>query len=88
MKQVTTSIFSTGKIIVTGAETLREIVFAYHIINRVIYENKETVKVSKTPVQDVFDTMFGYNVPELIQYIHTLGVQPLQCTTKNFKINF
>lgn len=88
MKQVTTSIFSTGKIIVTGAETLREIVFAYNIINRVIYENKETVKVSKTPVQDVFDTMFGYNVPELIQYIHTLGVQPLQCTTKNFKINF
>jgi TATA-box binding protein (TBP) (component of TFIID and TFIIIB) len=33
MKQVTASVFSTGKIIVTGAETLKEIVFAYDILN-------------------------------------------------------
>lgn len=33
MKQVTASVFSTGKVIVTGAETLREIVFAYDILN-------------------------------------------------------
>lgn len=34
MKQVTASVFSTGKIIVTGAETLQEIVFAYDILNK------------------------------------------------------
>ena len=34
MKQVTASVFSTGKVIVTGAETLREIVFAYDILNK------------------------------------------------------
>jgi TATA-box binding protein (TBP) (component of TFIID and TFIIIB) len=34
MKQVTASVFSTGKIIVTGAETLKEIVFAYDILNQ------------------------------------------------------
>ena len=33
MKQVTASVFSTGKIIVTGAETLKEIVFAYDVLN-------------------------------------------------------
>ena len=38
MKQVTASIFSTGKVIVTGAETLREIVFAYDVLNQEISE--------------------------------------------------
>ena len=33
MKQVTASVFSTGKVIVTGAETLKEIVFAYDTLN-------------------------------------------------------
>jgi TATA-box binding protein (TBP) (component of TFIID and TFIIIB) len=33
MKQVTASVFSTGKIIVTGAETLKEIAYAYDILN-------------------------------------------------------
>ena len=33
MKQVTASVFSTGKIIVTGAETLKEIAFAYDVLN-------------------------------------------------------
>ena len=31
MKEITTSIFGTGKIIITGAETLKEIVFAYNL---------------------------------------------------------
>lgn len=34
MKQVTASVFSTGKVIVTGAETLKEIAFAYETLNR------------------------------------------------------
>jgi hypothetical protein len=33
MKEVTASVFSTGKVIVTGAETLQEIVFAYDVLN-------------------------------------------------------
>lgn len=33
MKKVTASVFSTGKVIVTGAETLEEIVFAYDVLN-------------------------------------------------------
>ena len=38
MKQVTASVFSTGKIIVTGAETLKEIAFAYDILNTYLEE--------------------------------------------------
>ena len=34
MKQVTASVFSTGKVIVTGAETLKEIAFAYETLNQ------------------------------------------------------
>lgn len=45
MKLVTASVFSTGKIIVTGAETLKEIVFAYDILNtellRFTYDSTE-----------------------------------------------
>jgi TATA-box binding protein (TBP) (component of TFIID and TFIIIB) len=40
MKEITCSIFSTGKIIITGAETLKEIAFAYNIINQHINERK------------------------------------------------
>ena len=41
MKEITCSIFSTGKIIITGAETLKEIAFAYNIINKHINEKPE-----------------------------------------------
>ena len=41
MKEITTSIFSTGKIIITGAETLKEIAFAYNIIISHILEHKK-----------------------------------------------
>jgi TATA-box binding protein (TBP) (component of TFIID and TFIIIB) len=33
MKKVTASVFSTGKVIVTGAKTIQEIVFAYDVLN-------------------------------------------------------
>jgi len=45
MKEITTSIFSTGKIIITGAETLKEIAFAYNIINQHINQNDPQIRV-------------------------------------------
>lgn len=52
MKQVTASVFSTGKIIVTGAETLKEIVFAYDILNtrlkNMVYDCESFVKLVET----------------------------------------
>ena len=56
MKRVTGSIFSTGKVIVTGARTLEEIVGAYDIINQMITAG-ERVAVSQK--KDSFDVFMG-----------------------------
>lgn len=56
MKKVTCSIFSTGKVIVTGARTLKEIVAAYKIINSHI---SPTEMVNTSEKKDLFDTFMG-----------------------------
>jgi TATA-box binding protein (TBP) (component of TFIID and TFIIIB) len=55
-KQVTASIFSTGKIIVTGAQTLDEIAGAYEIINNTI---DASVMVKPVAVPETFETIMG-----------------------------
>lgn len=87
MKQVTVSIFGTGKIIVTGAETLKEIVFAYNIINQHINTNKK-IKYEKTEINDSFDTMFGYNVSSLIPFLEQKKFSAWNYTKTNYGINF
>ena len=88
MKQVTTSIFSTGKIIVTGAETLKEIAFAYNMINQHINAHKDVVKVSKTIITDVFDTRYGYKIEDCIKHLGKTGYAPWHFTRLNAPINF
>ena len=88
MKQVTASIFSTGKIIVTGAETLKEIAFAYNLINHHINHHKDTVKVSKTAVKDTFDVVHGYKIEECIEHLRRNGYTPWHFTRVNTPINF
>lgn len=66
MKQVTTSIFSTGKIIITGAETLKEIVFAYNLINQFIHLHRDKIKVSRTTKIDTHNIINGYTIESLI----------------------
>ena len=56
MKQVTASIFSTGRIIVTGAKTLEEIAESYRIINEMIGVDA-LVKRSEDP--ELFDNIMG-----------------------------
>ena len=76
MKQVTVSIFSTGKTIITGAETLKEIVFAYKAICDHVNLHSEKIKVSKSVAKDVFDFIEGWNVVEAVEYFRNKGVQP------------
>jgi TATA-box binding protein (TBP) (component of TFIID and TFIIIB) len=66
MKQVTASIFSTGKIIVTGAQKLDEIAQAYKILN----ENMDSVAFVK-PVQnpETFDTIMGAPFAEWVRVL-------------------
>lgn len=87
MKEITCSIFSTGKIIITGAETLKEIAFAYNIINNHINENP-SIRVSKTEETDVFDIFLGYKCDPLIVKLKEKGFESWMKTITNRQINF
>lgn len=87
MKEVTVSIFSTGKIIVTGAETLKEIVYAYNIINHHI-NSKPTLKVSKTTETDVFETFMGYKFTDWIPILYKKGFKAWTFNRTNESIIF
>ncbi len=87
MKEITTSIFGTGKIIITGAETLKEIVFAYNIINQHI-NNCPNIRVSKVETNDTFDEYFGYKIDDIIHKINSMGFESWTNTITNRQINF
>jgi TATA-box binding protein (TBP) (component of TFIID and TFIIIB) len=87
MKEITCSIFSTGKIIITGAETLKEIAFAYNIINQHINENPG-IRVSRTEETDVFDTYLGYKCEPFIEKLRERGFESWMQTITNRQINF
>lgn len=71
-KQVTASVFSTGKIIVTGAETLREIALAYEVLNAKL----QTTKIfSETTTADTFDTIKGSKFSDLVAKLKQEGVK-------------
>jgi|TARA_Y100000389_G_scaffold162179_1_gene164877 TATA-box binding protein (TBP) (component of TFIID and TFIIIB) len=87
MKEITCSIFSTGKIIITGAETLKEIAFAYNIINQHINENPE-IRVSRTEETDVFDIYLGYRCDPFVEKLREKGFESWMKTITNRQINF
>ena len=65
-KQVTASIFSTGKIIVTGAQTLDEIAAAYEILNKNIDSN---IFVKPVAVPETFDSIMGATFQEWVRVL-------------------
>lgn len=87
MKEITVSIFGTGKIIITGAVTLKEIVFAYNIINQHI-NTCDGIRVSKVDTDDTFDEYFGYKVTDIVQKIKSIGFEGWVNTITNKQINF
>jgi TATA-box binding protein (TBP) (component of TFIID and TFIIIB) len=68
-KQVTASVFSTGKIIVTGAETLREIALAYEVLN----EKLQSTKIEATK-EDTFDVIKGSKFDDIVIKLKQEGV--------------
>ena len=69
-KKVTASIFSTGKIIVTGAETLREIALAYEVLNQKLQRTKLVGTTEET-----FDVIKGIKFNKMVEHLHKLGVE-------------
>jgi TATA-box binding protein (TBP) (component of TFIID and TFIIIB) len=87
MKEITTSIFSTGKIIITGAETLKEIAFAYNIINQHINDDPQ-IRVSPTEETDVFDVFLGHKCEPMVEHLRSKGFNSWIQTITNRQINF
>lgn len=87
MKEITCSIFSTGKIIITCAETLKEIAFAYNIINQHINERPD-IRVSRTEETDVFNIFLGYKCEPLVEKLREKGFESWMRTIHNRQINF
>src|SRR6056300_955069 len=87
MKEITTSIFSTGKIIITGAETLKEIAFAYNIINQHINDDPQ-IRVSPTTEKDVFDVFLGHKCEPMVEHLREKGFNSWLQTITNRQINF
>jgi TATA-box binding protein (TBP) (component of TFIID and TFIIIB) len=87
MKEITCSIFSTGKIIITGAETLKEIAFAYNIIINHINERPD-IRVSRTEETDVFDIYLGYKCDPFVEKLRERGFESWMQTITNRRINF
>jgi TATA-box binding protein (TBP) (component of TFIID and TFIIIB) len=90
MKEITTSIFSTGKIIITGAETLKEIAFAYNIIISHILEHKGVLLTTDIDPgkKEIFDVASGYGVNDIINMAKQIGQRSWLDTIKNRQINF
>ena len=88
MKQVTASVFSTGKVIVTGAETLKEIAYAYNILNQYILSHASSIKVGKVESPDVFETIYGYTFKNLVPNLEKKGFKPWGFIQDNEQINF
>jgi len=87
MKEITTSIFSTGKIIITGAETLKEIAFGYNIINQHINDDPH-IRVSPTEEKDVFDIFLGHKCEPMVEFLRKRGFNSWLQTITNRQINF
>jgi TATA-box binding protein (TBP) (component of TFIID and TFIIIB) len=89
MKEITTSIFGTGKIIITGAQTLREIADAYRIINDTI-NDIPNVRVSPCPQDkiELFDDFNGHKIDKCLKFLKSKGYNSWKYTTINKQINF
>jgi TATA-box binding protein (TBP) (component of TFIID and TFIIIB) len=72
MKRVTASIFSTGKIIVTGAQTLKEIALAFKILNENLGQH---VRLGVSEKKDSFDVILGHKFEEWLPILQAKGVK-------------
>jgi TATA-box binding protein (TBP) (component of TFIID and TFIIIB) len=71
-KQVTASIFSTGKIIVTGAQTLEEIAFAYRTLN---VNLDASVRLVPSEKKDEFGMIMGHSFASWVPVLQARGVK-------------
>tara|TARA_R110002074_G_scaffold80107_2_gene180212 strand:- start:113 stop:451 length:339 start_codon:yes stop_codon:yes gene_type:complete len=86
MKMMTASIFGTGKVILSGAQTLKEIAFGYNTLIHYIHKSDKVLEEHQTDT-NMFANMMGYDMPDLVQYLSP-KFQSWQFTYKNNPISF
>ena len=72
-RNVTTSIFGSGKIIVTGAKNLEEVSLVYEELLRVILSNGN-ILVEKSDQVEEFSMWRGKNIPKCVEKISQLVI--------------
>lgn len=87
MKQITASVFATGKVIITGACTLKEIAFGFNVIASAI-DGEPSLVVRKSKSVDVFDRYMGYRTADIVRALRQSGHQSWVRTVENKQINF
>lgn len=89
MKQITASVFATGKCIITGACTLKEIAFGFNVIASTIDANPSlVVRRIEDEDKDVFDAYMGYKTRDVVRALRDRGHQSWVRTIENKQINF
>jgi TATA-box binding protein (TBP) (component of TFIID and TFIIIB) len=87
-KPITASIFSTGKILITGAKTLKQVAYGYNIVCRHIDRCDDKIRVSPCEDKEVFDTYLGYKSSEFVQKLRSMGFKSWLQTTKDNECTF
>ena len=69
MKRITTSVFSTGSVGITGAETLMEVAHAYREINEMI---SKTSRIQDVEYQQDFNMIMGAPFEEWLRVLNVV----------------
>ena len=86
MKTMTASIFGTGKVILSGAETLKEIAFGYNTLVHYINASECVLEEQQDDIQE-FKTVMGYEINDWVKNLSP-KFKSWQFTYKNNPISF
>ena len=86
MKVMTASIFGTGKVILSGAETLKEIAFGYNTLVHYINASECVLEEQQDDIQE-FKTVMGYEIDDWVENLSP-KFKSWQFTYKNNPISF
>lgn len=90
-KAVTASVFSTGRVIITGATNLKQLCHAYHQIADMLVGGHRSDLVTETtkPKEiELFDQYMGYKMSDLVPWLRARGFRSWVGTSEERKIKF
>ena len=86
MKIMTASIFGTGKVILSGAQTLKEIAFGYNTLIQYIHTSDRVLEEQQADT-NMFTTVMGHDIDDCVKNLDTKFLS-WKFTYKNNPISF